>query len=72
MEQSLVNDPFSPVNKSCSFCDACYDDDNWGIMGWIGILPISLCVECQVGIFNMVYKLTPPEDLEDILELNKE
>ena len=68
MEINSVQDPLSPYDKPCSFCGTDYDDEDWGILGWIGILPISLCVDCQAGIFNMVYQLTPLEDLEELVK----
>lgn len=68
MEQNSITDPLSPLDKPCSFCGTEYEDDNWGILGWVGILPISLCIDCQTGVFNMVYQLTPVKDLEDMIK----
>lgn len=68
MEVNSEHDPLSPNDKPCSFCGTDYDDEDWGILGWIGILPISLCIDCQAGIFNMVYQLTPIEDLEELVK----
>lgn len=57
-----VADLMHPAGKPCSFCNSEYDDEEWGSLGWIGILPISLCGTCFNGIFNMVYNLID-EDL---------
>lgn len=61
-------DNFSPVGAPCSICGDTYDAEEWGVLGWIGILPLSLCPICQDGIFTMVYSLTPVEDLEELIK----
>jgi hypothetical protein len=61
-------DPLSPENMPCSICSTEYNDDNWGVLGWLGITPISFCPTCQDGIFQMVYQLTPADDLEELIK----
>jgi hypothetical protein len=67
-----VKDPLHPLGKGCSICGASYSDDDWGVLGWIGILPVSFCPDCDQGIFNMVYSLSSVEDLELLLNDKKE
>lgn len=68
----LASDPMHPLGNPCSICGAEYKEDDWGVLGWIGILPVSFCPDCDQGIFNMVYSLTEREDLEELLGLAKE
>ena len=63
-----IDDLLSPLGKDCSFCGTEHEEEDWGPMGWIGILPISLCPMCEAGIFNMVYQLTPIENFRDLIE----
>ena len=37
-------------------------------MGWLGILPVSFCVTCTTGIYNMVLQSLDVEEVEMILE----
>ena len=67
-EYSAEKDPLHPLGKGCSICGTSYDDEEWGVMGWIGILPVSFCPDCEAGIFNMVYSLTPLEAFLEIIE----
>jgi hypothetical protein len=64
-EYNPVTDPLSPMGKDCTVCSTEYEDDNWGTMGWIGILPISLCPNCDQGIHNMVMQQTDVETLRE-------
>lgn len=64
-------DPLSPIGKDCTICDTEYEDDDWGMMGWIGILPLSLCPNCSSGIFHMVLSTTSPEDLEEAAAIQR-
>jgi hypothetical protein len=61
-------DPLHPYGKDCSICSTEFDDNEWGIMGWLGILPVSLCVNCMTGIYNMVFQMTSVEELQSLIE----
>jgi hypothetical protein len=65
-------DPMHPLGNPCSICGTEYKEEEWGVLGWIGTLPVSFCPDCDQGIFNMVYSLTDHEDLEEILRDKKE
>jgi hypothetical protein len=67
-EYDAFKDPLHPAGNPCSICGTEYEDDDWGVMGWVGILPISFCPTCEQGIFNMVYQLTPNERLVELIE----
>jgi hypothetical protein len=67
-EYSAEKDPMHPLGKDCSICGTDYEDEEWGVMGWIGTLPLSLCPTCEAGVFNMVYSLTPVEVLQELIE----
>jgi hypothetical protein len=54
--------PLTPYQKPCSICNLAYDDNEWGILGYIGILPVSFCPTCMNGIFDMVEQIK--EDLD--------
>jgi hypothetical protein len=74
MEIDVINDvrdPLHPYGNPCTFCTLPFDEENWGIMGWIGILPIGLCAECTAGIFSMVHQSTPLEELEELVSIRK-
>ena len=43
LQQSLINDPMHPYGKPCNVCSSEYDDDEWWLMWWVGIIPVSLC-----------------------------
>lgn len=70
-EYSPEKDPLHPMGKGCSICGTSYDEEEWGVMGWIGILPVSFCGDCEAGIFNMVYALSPVEALEELIAEKK-
>jgi hypothetical protein len=65
---NAAEDPLHPYGKACSICSSEYDDDEWGIMGWLGILPVSFCVNCMTGIYNMVFQMTSVEELQSVIE----
>jgi hypothetical protein len=70
-EYDAFTDPLSPVGKNCTICGTDYDDDEWGMMGWLGILPLSLCPTCTTGIFSMVLQHTPVEELEELVAIRR-
>ena len=56
---------------TCSICESEADLDNeGGIQGEIGIIPITLCVWCYAGVTDMVesMSLTSPEEYEGRLK----
>lgn len=61
-------DPMHPYGKDCSICSIEFDEDEWGIMGWLGILPVSFCVNCTTGLYNMVLQMVSVEELESLIE----
>jgi hypothetical protein len=63
-----ISDPMHPAGNPCSICGTEHEEEDWGSLGWIGILPISLCPTCETGIFNMVYQLTPTEQLVELID----
>ena len=67
-EYNPATDPMHPYGKACSVCSTEFDEDEWGIMGWLGILPVSFCVTCTTGIYNMVVQSLDVEEVEMILE----
>jgi hypothetical protein len=63
-----IADPMHPYGKDCSICSIEFDEDEWGIMGWLGILPVSFCVNCTTGLYNMVLQMVSVEELESLIE----
>ena len=56
---------------TCSICESEADLDNeGGIQGEIGIIPITLCVWCYAGVTSIVesMRLTSPDEYEDRLK----
>ena len=42
------------TDHECSICQCDFTDDEGGIQGYIGILPVSFCPFCYSGICDMV------------------
>jgi hypothetical protein len=63
-----IGDPLHPAGKPCSICGTEHDEEDWGSLGWIGMLPVSFCSVCEQGIFNMVYQLTPTEQFVELID----
>ena len=40
--------------NKCSVCQTDFTDDEGGMLGYIGILPVSFCPFCYSGICDMV------------------
>jgi hypothetical protein len=57
----------------CSVCQCDFTDDEGGIQGYIGIIPVAFCPTCYSGICDMVEQLDGREweglSKEDRLEL---
>ena len=45
----------------CNVCSCDYTDDEGGIQGYLGILPVSFCPTCYAGIVDMVEQLDERE-----------
>ena len=43
--------------NKCSVCQTDFTDDEGGIQGYIGILPVAFCPTCYSGICDMVEQL---------------
>ncbi len=41
----------------CSVCQCDFTDDEGGIQGYIGIIPVAFCPTCFAGICDMVEQL---------------
>jgi hypothetical protein len=63
-----ATDPMHPYGKSCSICSTEFEENEWGIMGWLGILPVSFCTNCTTGLYNMVLQTMSVEELESLIE----
>jgi hypothetical protein len=45
------------TDHKCSICQCDFTDDEGGIQGYIGILPVAFCPTCYSGICDMVEQL---------------
>ena len=45
----------------CSVCQCDFTDDEGGIQGYIGIIPVAFCPTCYSGICDMVEQLDDRE-----------
>lgn len=53
------------VKALCSICDCEYNvEEEGGINGLIGILPVNLCQHCYNGMADMVEQLEPNAQVE--------
>ena len=43
--------------NKCSVCQTDFTDDEGGMLGYIGILPVAFCPYCYAGICDMVEQL---------------
>ena len=55
------------TDHKCSVCQCEFTDDEGGIQGCIGIIPVSFCPTCFAGICDMVEQLYDKE-WEDLTE----
>jgi hypothetical protein len=42
------------TEHQCSICSSDYTDDEGGVQGYFGIMPVSFCVWCYSSIIDMV------------------
>ena len=47
--------------KKCSVCQTDFTDDEGGMLGYIGTLPVAFCPFCYSGICDMVEQLNDRE-----------
>jgi hypothetical protein len=58
------------TDHECSICQCEFTDDEGGIQGYIGIIPVSFCPTCFSGICDMVEQLYDRQ-WEGLTELEK-
>ena len=51
-------------DHKCSVCQCDFTDDEGGIQGYLGIIPVAFCPTCYAGIFDMVEQLEEREWVE--------
>jgi hypothetical protein len=52
------------TDHKCSVCQCDFTDDEGGIQGYLGIIPVAFCPTCYAGIFDMVEQLEDREWVE--------
>lgn len=53
----------------CTICDGGFDPETeGGTEGYIGILPVSFCPTCRVGILDFAELETPPSEVGVMVE----
>ena len=48
-------------DAECSVCEINFADDEGGMLGYIGIIPVAFCPTCYAGICDMVEQLYEKE-----------
>lgn len=48
-------------NHKCNVCQCDFTDDEGGIQGYLGILPVAFCPTCFAGICDMVEQMNDRE-----------
>ena len=48
-------------DNECSVCEIDFADDEGGMLGYIGIIPVAFCPTCYAGICDMVEQLYEKE-----------
>jgi len=48
-------------DNECSVCEIDFSDDEGGMLGYIGIIPVAFCPTCYVGVCDMVEQLYEKE-----------
>ena len=49
------------TDHKCSVCQCDFTDDEGGIQGYLGILPVAFCPTCFAGLCDMVEQLDDRE-----------
>jgi len=44
----------SGTEHKCNVCQCDFDDDEGGVQGYLGILPVAFCPTCFAGLCDMV------------------
>ena len=64
-------------DHKCSVCQCDFTDDEGGIQGYLGIIPVAFCPTCYAGIFDMVEQLEDrewvgltDEELSDCMDMS--
>ncbi len=63
VSKELLVKAFTPKDI-CSICDSEYDEDEGGIQGHFGIMPVTFCVWCYSSIVDMVEQATEGEEMD--------
>ena len=62
MNRQELEDVFSPKDE-CSICGSPYNDEEGGIQGWFGILPVTFCISCLSSTVDMVVQMQKDGEL---------
>jgi hypothetical protein len=57
-QQELEHQEWLEKNHSCSICDSQFSENEGGVTGEFGILPVAFCPTCFCGAVDMVKQLT--------------
>jgi hypothetical protein len=49
----------------CNICSCDFTDDEGGMLGYFGILPVAFCPTCFASMCDMVKQITNDEMYED-------
>jgi hypothetical protein len=52
-------------DHKCSVCSCEFTEDEGGILGFFGMLPVAFCPFCFSSMCDMVSQLSIDEDLEE-------
>ena len=55
-------------DHKCSVCSCEFTEDEGGILGFFGMLPVAFCPFCFSSMCDMVDQLSTDEDLDEGLE----
>jgi hypothetical protein len=67
IDKKKILTAFEPKNI-CSICDSPYDDEEGGIQGHFGILPVTFCTWCYSGVHDMIYQDVKEEVIDQYKE----
>lgn len=58
----------------CNVCQTDFTDDEGGMLGYLGLIPVAFCPYCYAGICDMVEQLDDrlAEGLTDVLDFVEE
>jgi hypothetical protein len=52
-------------DHKCSVCSCEFTEDEGGLLGYFGMLPVAFCPFCFSSMCDMVSQLSTDEDLEE-------